>query len=282
MNQNALVFVLPAGNGRLSESIRRLLAVQRVRDMHTDLKPADVRVLKDAEREAQGGIEVGMREKYTDVWLPDKDDVIQQCRISHLHPDGDSRPHGDVIWDKLVESLQILERLDPDIVAKYGGSAEDVYNHMIRTCGARRPASLDVVSDAMERLKVSEEPEPPNDGTKSDPVDDSNVVDCPPRGGRPPAPSEPEPVEEEPELPPVAGIRCTDVVSRDAMSAWGKNMFTTLGRKYTTTVRLTVDQKAADEFKIRLDMTGEIPGEVADSIRQSISDNGTYDQDESW
>lgn len=282
VHQNALVFVLPAGNGRLSESIRRLLAVQRVRDLHTDLKPADVRVLKDAEREAQGGIEVGMREKYTEVWLPDKDDVIRQCRISHRHPDEDARPFGDVMWEKLVAEFQIAERLDPELVRGMSGSAEDIYNRMMRTCGERRPASLDVVRDAVESLKVPEGPELPSDGGTDGPGNDDDMVDRPPRDGKPSAPSEPEPVEEDPDLPPVAGVHCTDVVSRDAMSAWGKNIFTTLGRKYTTTVRLTVDQKAADEFSIRLDMTGEIPGEVADSIRQSISDNGTYSEDESW
>ena len=66
------------------------------------------------------------------------------------------------------------------------------------------------------------------------------------------------------------------------MSAWGKALFVTLGENYTTTVRLMVDQKAADEFSIRLDMTGKIPGEVAAGIRQSISDKGTYSEDEDW
>ena len=281
VNQNALVFVLPAGNGRLSESIRRLLAVRRVRSIHTDLKPADVRVLKDAEREAQGGIEVGMREKYTEVWLPDRDDVIRQCRISHRHPDEDVRPFGDVMWEKLVAEFQIAERLDPELVRDMNGSAENIYSRMMRTCGERRPASLDVVSDAVESLKVPEESEPPAGGGDVF-GDDDAVVDSPPRSTGRPAPSEPEQPEEEPALPPVAGVHCSDVVSRDMMSAWGKNMFTTLGKKYTTTVRLTVDQKDADTFSIRLDMAGDIPGEVADSIRQSISSNGNYREDPNW
>ena len=163
VNQNALVFVLPAGNGRLSESIRRLLAVRRVRSVHDNLKPTDIRVLNDIKKEAQGGIEVGIREKYTEVWLPDAKDTIQQCRISHRHPDEDVRPFGDVMWEKLADEMKILERLDPNILRDKEGSAEEIYSGMMRICGKRRPASLSVIRYAMERLKMQSE-EPGSDG----------------------------------------------------------------------------------------------------------------------
>ena len=219
VNQNALVFVLPAGNGRLADSIRKRLAVRRVRrDMRAGLKPADIRVLNDAEREAEGGIAVGMREKYTEVWLPDRVDVIRQCRIGHRHPDEDGLPFGDVIWKKLVDEFQIAERLDPDLVGEYGGSVEDIFSRMMRTCGERRPMSLDVVRAAMEKSGVPETPEPQHEpaGTTGGGL----IVDYPPPGSGQPKQPEPEPPAEH-DAPPVAGIHCTDVVDRDTVAGWG-------------------------------------------------------------
>ena len=284
VNQNALVFVLPSGNGRLSESIRKLLAVRHVRRIHTDLKPADIGVLKDAEKAAEGGIEVGIREKYTEVWLPDRDDGIRRVGIALAHPDEDAWPFGDTIWDKLVGELQILERMDPGLMGKYGGAIEDIFNHMMRTCGERRPMSLDVVRVAVDRLNASKEP--PGGGTDGL---GGAVVDYPPPGAKRPGqqvhePSyEPgEPVEpEEPDAPPVAGVHCTDVVDRNTVAVWS-SIFPTLRDIATTTVRMTIDQKGADTFSIHLDMTGEIPRDVADSIRRSVSSNGVYNEDEGW
>ncbi len=279
VNQNALVFVLPAGNGRLADSIRKRLAVRRVRrDMRAGLKPADIRVLNDAEREAEGGIAVGMREKYTEVWLPDRVDVIRQCRIGHRHPDEDGLPFGDVIWKKLVDEFQIAERLDPDLVGEYGGSVEDIFSRMMRTCGERRPMSLDVVRAAMEKSGVPETPEPQHEpaGTTGGGL----IVDYPPPGSGQPKQPEPEPPAEH-DAPPVAGIHCTDVVDRDTVAGWGA-IFATLRDVNTTTVRMTIDQKGADTFNVHLDMTGEISRDVADSIRENVSDNGTYSEDEAW
>lgn len=276
VNQNALVFVLPAGDGLLADSIRKRLAVRRVRDeMGAGLKPADTRVLNDTERGAEGGIAVGMREKYTEVWLPDKDDVIRQCRIGHRHPDEDSLPFGDVIWKKLVDEFQIAERLDPDLVGEYEGSVEDIFNRMMRTCGERRPMSLDVVRAAMEKSGAPETPEKPDEPTGT--TGDGLIVDYPPPGSGQPGQPEPEPPVE-PDAPPVAGVHCTDVVDRDTVAGWGA-IFATLRDITTTTVRVTIDQKGADTFSVHLDMTGEIPRDVADSIRGNVSENGAYNED---
>ena len=277
VNQNALVFVLPAGNGRLSESIRRLLAVRRVRGLHTDLKPTDVRVLNDVEREAQGGIEVGMREKYTDVWLPDANDTIRQCRIGLSHPDEDARPFGDVMWDKLVGEFQIAERLDPDLVRDMKGSADDIYSRMMRTCGERRPVSLDVVRDAMERAKP---PEPAVSQPAVGSGGGAAVKQPPPEPAKPiqSGISGPPPQASE---PPVAGVHCTDVVDRDTAAGWG-TIFATLSRISTTSVKLTIDQKGADTFSVHLDMVGEIPRDVADNMHDNVSEEGTYSEDEGW
>ncbi len=284
VNQNALVFVLPAGDGRLADSIRKLLAVGRVRrDMGAGLKPADIRVLNDAEKEAKGGIAVGIREKYTEIWLPAKDDVIRQCRIGHRHPDEDRLPFGDVIWEKLVAEFQIAERLDPDLVTGYDGTPEDVFNRMMRTCGERRPMSLDVVRAAMEKAGVPETPEPQDDlggtaGTGT--AGGGRIVDYPPPGAGQPKQPEPEPPDA-PDAPPVAGVHCTDVVDRETVAGWGA-IFATLRNITTTTVRVMIDQKGADTFSVHLDMTGEIPRDVADSIKENVSENGTYSEDEGW
>ena len=100
VNQNALVFVMPAADGVLSASIRELLAIQDVRSRMEGLKSADIDVLNDTERRANGGIKSGLREKYTEVWLPSKDNVIRRCNIASRHPDEDKLPLGDVIWEK--------------------------------------------------------------------------------------------------------------------------------------------------------------------------------------
>ena len=276
VNQNALVFVMPAADGALSNSIRELLAIRDIRRrMGGSLKPADTKVLNDTERRAEGGMEIGLREKYAEVWLPDRDGVIRRCGMTHSHPDEDRRPFGDVIWEKLIAEFRIAERLDPDLISGYEGSAEDIFNRMMRTCGERRPASLDVVRVAMEKPAES-----PDVGGSGDAPDGGLIVDYPPRGAKRPEPDKPEPPEET-TLPPVAGLHCTDVVDRETVAGWG-SIFVTLRDIPTTTVRLTVDQKSENEFSVHLDMTGKIPREVASSIRDSVSDNGAYSEDESW
>ena len=265
VNQNALVFVLPAADGVLSTSIRELLAIRDIRRrMSASLKPADMKVLNDTERRAEGGIEIGLREKYAEVWLPHRDEVIRRCGIAGRHPDEDRLPFGDIVWKKLVGEFQIAERLDPDLVGGYGGSAEDIFNRMMRTCGERRPASLDVVRAAMEK--------PPGGG--------GLIVDYPPPGGKRSEPGKPEPPVERP-MPPVAGLHCTVVVDRETVAGWA-SIFVTLREIPTTTLRLTVDQKSENEFSIQLDMTGTIPRAVANSIRNSVSDGGEYREDGSW
>ena len=152
VNQNALVFVMPAADGVLSASIRELLAVRDIRRrMGASLKPAYTSILNDVERRAKGGIESGLREKYAEVWLPSRDGAIRRCGIAGRHPDEDKLPLGDVIWKKLVDEFQIAERLDPELLSGYEGGPEDIFNRMMRTCGERRPASLGVVRAAMER-----------------------------------------------------------------------------------------------------------------------------------
>ena len=71
-------------------------------------------------------------------------------------------------------------------------------------------------------------------------------------------------------------------MNRETMAVWGGSIFATLRKNPTTTVRLTVDQKNEGWFRVQLDMAGRIPREVANSIRESISDDGEYREDESW
>ena len=278
VNQNALVFVMPVADGVLSNSIREMLAVHDIRRrIGKALKPADAAILDKTEKGAKGGIEVGLREKYAEVWLPSKDEVIRRCGISGRHPDEDRLPFGDVIWQKLVGEFQIAERLDPELFSGYDGSPEDKFNQMMRTCGERRPASLDVVRAAMER------PAKPSDsgGSQGAPGGGGGtIVDYPPPGAKRPKPDESEPPKE-PAPPPVAGIHCTDVMDRETVAGWG-SIFITLRDIATTTVRLTVDQRSENEFSVQLDMTGKIPRDVANSIRESVSDDGEYSEDESW
>ena len=278
VNQNALVFVMPAADGVLSNSIREMLAVQDIRRrMGASLKPADTAILDKTKRGAEGGIEVGLREKYAEVWLPSRDGVIRRCNISSRHPDEDRLPFGDVIWAKLVDEFQIAERLDPELFSGYEGSPEDKFNQMMRTCGERRPASLNVVRAAMERPA-----EPPGAGGSQDAPGGGggSTVDYPLPGAKRPGPDEPKPPGEA-APPPVAGIHCTGVMDRDTLAGWG-SIFVTLRDIPTTTVRLTVDQKSENEFSVQLDMTGKIPRDVANSIRESVSDDGEYSEDESW
>lgn len=282
VHQNALVFILPGSDGVLSDSIRAILAVRSIRRlMGASLKPADAGVLDDAEERAKEGIEVGLREKYAEVWLPDKEDIIRRCGISSIHPKEDKRPFGDVIWEKLVGEFKISERLDPALMAEYDGSPEDIFNRMMRTCGERRPASLDVVRVAVERL--AEKPEPPSDGTGDDsddgPDEDATIVDIHP-GTKHPSGDVSKPPKEL-TLPPITGLHCTDVMDRYKMAGWG-SIFVTLRDIPTTTARFMVDQRSENEFSIQLDMTGQIPREVASSIRDIISDGGKYEEDEGW
>lgn len=146
---------------------------------------------------------------------------------------------------------------------------------MMRTCGERRPASLDVVRTAMETPA-----EPPDGGSQDAPGVDGLIVDYPPPGAKRPELIKPEPLGEH-TMPPVAGIHCTDMVDRETVAEWG-SIFATLRDIPTTTVRFMVDQKSENEFSIQLDMTGKIPGDVANSIHETVSDNGTYNEDESW
>ena len=273
VNQNALVFVMPAANGVLTNAIRETLAVRDIRRrMGESLKHADAAILDKTESGAKGGIDVGLREKYAEVWLPGRDETVRRCGISGRHPDEDLLPFGDVIWAKLVKELQIAERLDPELFSGYDGSPEDKFNQMMRTCGERRPASLDVVRAAMEKPA-----KPPDDG---DPKGAGGKGGGTTVGHPPPEPEKPEPPVET-TLPPVAGVHCTDVVDRDEVSKWG-SIFVTLRYVPTTTVRLTVDQRSENEFSVSLDMTGKIPRIVANSIRESVSDGGKYNEDESW
>ena len=180
VNQNALVFVMAATDGVLSTSIRELLAVRDIRRrLGASLKPADAAVLNDTERRAKGGIEVGLREKYAEVWLPSKEGTVRRCSISSRHPDEDRLPFGDVIWAKLVNEFQIAERLDSELLSGYDGGPEDIFNRMMRTCGERRPASLTVVKVAMEKPKPSE-----GDGSQST-LGGGGLINPPPRQSGP-------------------------------------------------------------------------------------------------
>lgn len=282
VNQNALVFVMPASDGLLSTSIRELLAIRDVRSRMEGLKPADINVLDDAERRAKGGIESGLREKYTEVWLPNREEVIRRCSIASRHPDEDKLPLGDVMWEKLVGEFQIAERLDPKLLSGYEGGPEDIFNRMMRTCGERRPASLDVVRTAME-VSVEMPPPPSGEGALRELDRDGTIGDSlPPGGQQHPGQSEHQEPFKKHVMPPIAGLHCTDVMDRETMAAWGGSIFTTLRDNVTTTVQLIVDQRNENTFSVQLDMTGSIPRDVANSIRESVSAGGKYYEDESW
>ena len=274
VNQNALVFILPGVDGVLQNAIRELLAIRDVRQ-RTPLKPVDEAILDKAEMGCQGGIESGLHKKYADVWLPNRNYTIQKYNISSTHPKDEKRPLGDVIWEKLVGVYQISERLDSGLFDKYDGTPEDKFDSMMRTCGERRPASLSVVRDAMTRATESPTRKPPTRATESPtrkpPVDLTGSVHT--TIGQ----SEVDVTES----PPIDGVHCSGVIDRENLN-WVGGLFNTLNDVATTTLKFNVDQKSGNEFNIQLDVNGKIPRKIADDIKESISHDWEYKEDESW
>lgn len=283
VNQNALVFVMPTTDGALSDSIRKRLAVESIRRRMgaESKKPANRRVLDDTYKSAKGGIERGLRERYADIWLPDKGETVKQCRTENVQPSDDVKPLGDIIWGKLVYQYQIAEKLDSSVLDGYNGDAKEIFQRMMRTCGERRPASLEVIVAAMaKKVKPDAPTDTESDGAPRIPTIDVSAL--PSTGGTKPSvvvttPPEDVPIEE----PPVAGIHCTDTTDRDEMIKWG-SIFATVREYHTTDMRLVVEQKTENTFAVTLDMTGEIPRKTADSIKGSLSGVGKYEEDESW
>ena len=279
-NQNALVFVMPTTNGALSDSIRKRLAVKSIRHQMglESEKHVNKRVLDDTYKKAHGGIERGLRERYADIWLPDKDETVKQCRTDNVQPYDDNIPLDDIIWKKLVSQYQIAVKLDSSVLDIYNGDENEIFRRMMRTRGERRPASINVIEAAMAKKierdinaaggsgstlghSITDASIPSDSGSAP-----SRIVDTMPSG----------------EVSHVEGIRCTDTVDIEKIWEWKDSIFEAVRKHCTSTMRLVVEQRNENTFDVALDMTGMIPRKIADGIRGSLSDDGKYDEDAGW
>ena len=290
VNQNALVFVLPTDGGMLSDSIRKRLAVKSIRQrMAADLQktPAHKRVVDDMHKRAEGGIIRGLREKYSTIWLPDKDNTVKQFQTGPVQPSDDNVPLGDIVWSKLLLKQQVAEVLHSSVLDGYKGNPDDMFKQMMRTCGERRPESLEVIVKALSQESGVGDT-PPNVGEKGagdmqKTLGDDGETQTGSGGTQPLTPDNaPLSIGRPVAKPPVSGLHCTDTMDRKTMSEWCGSISNTANVLQTTTMRLVVEQKTESTFGVHLDMTGTIPRETADSIRDSLSKIGEYSEEEDW
>lgn len=241
-------------------------------------KHVNKRVLDDTYKKAHGGIERGLRERYADIWLPDKDETVKQCRTDNVQPYDDNIPLDDIIWKKLVSQYQIAVKLDSSVLDIYNGDENEIFRRMMRTRGERRPASINVIEAAMAKKierdinaaggsgstlghSITDASIPSDSGSAP-----SRIVDTMPSG----------------EVSHVEGIRCTDTVDIEKIWEWKDSIFEAVRKHCTSTMRLVVEQRNENTFDVALDMTGMIPRKIADGIRGSLSDDGKYDEDAGW
>lgn len=162
-NSNALAFLLPTNGGKLGENIRRLLAMRRIRETHGDMlksNPTNDRRVGAEESEAENYIPHGLREKYAEVWLPDKEEVARRLDTMMAHTRYDDTSIGKIVWDYMVKAGEAHETFTQHMLdTEYGGEPDGAFRKMMTTPGERRPASLDVLQNATKpREPEVEEP----------------------------------------------------------------------------------------------------------------------------
>ena len=160
-NSNALAFVMPTNGGKLAENIRRLLAMRRIRQTHREIlesNPVNGRRIADDENDAKNYIPRGLREKYADVWLPDKKEGVRRLEVMMVDTLNDNTPIGKIVWDHLVKESEVHESFTRQMLdAEYGGDPDKAFRLMMTTPGERRPASLDVLRNAEEPKERKQE-----------------------------------------------------------------------------------------------------------------------------
>ncbi len=163
-NSNALAFVMPTNGGKLTENIRMLLAMKRIRQTHHEMlesNPVNRRRIIVEENTAENYIPRGLREKYAEVWLPAKESGAKRLDVMMADPLKDRLSIGKIVWDYLVKENEVHESFTrPMLDAEYGGDPDEAFRKMMTTPGERRPASLEVLRNAEEPKEKKQEPTP--------------------------------------------------------------------------------------------------------------------------
>ena len=171
-------------------------------------------------KRAEGGIVRGLREKYSTVWLPGKDDTVKQFQTGPVQPLDDDIPLGDIVWGKLLSKQQVAETLHSAALDDYKGDPEAIFRHMMRTCGERRPASLEVIVKALSQKSVADSTSPKNvkggTGDMQKTFGGGNVETQTGSGDTQPLTPDNDPfsIGRPVTKPPVSGLHCTDTMDR--------------------------------------------------------------------
>lgn len=268
-NSNALAFVMPTNGGKLAENIRTLLAMRRIRQTDAETlesNPVNRRRIAAEENTAENYIPRGLREKYADVWLPDRENGARRLEVLMADPLNDRLPIGKIVWDYLVKESEVHVSFTRHMLdAEYGGDPDAAFRKMMTTPGERRPASLEVLRNAKEPEKAKDETVVSVGGGRFVGGRDEPTVDDP--GER----------DESPEKPAdkLTGIRCSCAIRRNELARLG-SVLATVKPLSTTKLKFSVNQRADDKLDVVLDVDGDIDVVVAESLR------GLFPYDASW
>ena len=273
-NSNALAFVMPTNGGKLSENIRMLLAMKRIRQTHRDTlesNPVNRRRITAEESTAEDYIPRGLREKYAEVWLPNKEDGAKRLDVMMVDPLKDRLSIGKIVWDYLVRVSEVHESfMRPMLDAEYGGDPDAAFRKMMTTPGERRPASLEVLRNAKEPEERKPDPPPAIGGGRF-----VGGGDEPPGGFGEPG------VEPKKPTVTIPGLRCSCVIGRDELASLG-SVLAMVRPLSTTKLRFSVNQRADDKLDVILDIDGEIGADDADDLRGFFPDNASWKPLKDW
>ena len=271
-NSNALAFVMPTNGGKLAENLRVLLAMKRIRQTQSDVlesNPINNNRVKAEESDAEAYIPRGLREKYAEVWLPNKDGGTKRLDVMMMDPLNDRLSIGKIVWDYLVKVSEVHESFTRYMLdAEYGGDPDVAFRKMMTTPGERRPASLEVLRNA-EESKKEPEPQPTITGGR--------FVGG---GDEPGGLGEPD-VEPKKPTAAIPGLRCSCVIERDKLAGLG-SVLATVRPLSTTKLRFSVNQRADDKLDVILDIDGEIGADDADDLRGFFPDNASWKPLKDW
>ena len=264
---------MPTNGGKLAENLRVLLAMKRIRQTQSDVlesNPINNSRVKTEEGDAEAYIPRGLREKYAEIWLPNKDGGAKRLDVMMMDPLNDRLSIGKIVWDYLAEKSEVHVSFTRYMLdAEYGGDPDAAFRKMMTTPGERRPASLEVLRNA-EESKKEPEPQPTITGGRF-----VGGEDEPPGGlGEP---------DVEPKKPTAAipGLRCSCVIERDELAGLG-SVLATVRPLSTTKLRFSVNQRADDKLDVILDIDGEIGADDADDLRGFFPDDASWKPLKDW
>lgn len=269
VHANALAFLMPTNGGKLAESIRKLLAMRRVRQTHGEMlasNPANARRVTNEESDAKNYIPRGLREKYADVWLPGGKEGAKRLDVMMVDTLNDHIPIGQIVWDHLVKREEVHESFTRHMLdAEYGGDPDKAFRKMMTTPGDRRPASLEVLRNATEPAVREPEPEPTITGGRFVGDGDEPPVDG--TGERDVAPEKP--------ADNWAGIRCSCAAGLEDLGRLG-SVLATAKQLPITDLKFSIKHRPDDKFDVVFDVDGDIDTDVADRL------HGLFPDDASW